>query len=230
LAYWLYRDSGDGPRVPSSLSDLLRGMAELAVDPRLIVVSVVSMILVSVQLAMIGFIAVTAIKDAGVSATTAALAYSCAFGAATVSRLFWGWYSDRYMRGERIVILGIMCGLAGFACLGIAALRPSLAMFVVPAAIFVGFSGAGWNGIMAASLAEIGGAERAGSALGITLTVTFLQSAIIPVIFGALADRTSLEVAWVATAVLAFSGVLPVLWLRRHQRDLPSTDSAPEGA
>jgi MFS family permease len=84
--------------------------------------------------------------------------------------------------------------------------------------LFIGFCGAGWNGVMAAALAEIGGADRAGSALGLTLTAIFGTSAVGPLVFGMIADRTSLDTAWAVSALIAGLGVLPVLWLRSHER------------
>lgn len=91
--------------------------------------------------------------------------------------------------------------------------------------MLLGLGAAGWNGIQVAALGEIGGTERAGSALGIALTVVFTASAIAPLAFGALADRTSLDTAWYAWTGLALCGILPVLWLRRvsgrlHFRDV----------
>ena len=81
-------------------------MQRLARDPRLIAVTLTCMALVSVQLAMNGFLTVTAVQVIGVTPTLAATAFACAFVAATVARLFWGWYSDRYMRESRVVLLG----------------------------------------------------------------------------------------------------------------------------
>ena len=37
-------------------------------------------------------------------------------------------------------------------------------------------------------------------------------------IFGMIADRTSLDTAWAVSAVIAGLGVLPVLWLRSYER------------
>lgn len=221
IAFAFYRDAQTETE-PTSLRELVRGMRALTHDARLWAVALVSMVLVSVQGAMIGFLAVTAIGVVGVSTSVASAAYASAFGAATVARLFWGWYSDRYLRGERLALLGAMSVLAGIAALGIAALRPALAGLMIPAAMFLGFSGAGWNGVMAAALAEIGGPARAGSALGLVLTAIFAASGTAPVIFGALADRTSLDTAWIATAMLAFCGIIPVLWLRARQPNLPA--------
>jgi MFS family permease len=97
-------------------------------------------------------------------------------------------------------------------------LRPSVALLLIPAALFIGFCGAGWNGVMAAALAEIGGADRAGSALGLTLTAIFAASAVGPLVFGTIADHTSLDTAWTVNAAIGMLGVLPVLWLRAHER------------
>ena len=72
------------------------------------------------------------------------------------------------------------------------------------------------------ALAEIGGTERAGSALGITMTAIFAMSAVGPYVFGAIADATSLDVAWLSTAALCVVGIAPALWLRSHLRALSS--------
>ena len=71
---------------------------------------------------------------------------------------------------------------------------------------------------MAAALAEIGGPDRAGSAIGITLTALFAASAVGPLAFGAIADRAGLDTAWAVNAAIGAFGVLPVLWLRARER------------
>jgi hypothetical protein len=42
------------------------------------------------------------------------------------------------------------------------------------------------------------------------------MSAAGPLLFGTIADRTSLDAAWVVSAAIAALGVLPVWWLRSH--------------
>jgi MFS family permease len=218
LACIAYREApGDRPP-PSRFREVVAGMRRLARDPRLIAVTLTCMTLVVAQLAMNGFLTVTAVQVIGVTPALAATAFACAFGAATVARLFWGWYSDRFMRENRIALLAVLCGLSACASLSFALLRPSSALFLIPAALFIGFCGAGWNGVMAAALAEIGGADRAGSALGLTLTAIFGASAVGPLIFGTIADHTSLDTAWTVNAAIGAFGVFPVLWLRSHER------------
>jgi MFS family permease len=118
--------------------------------------------------------------------------------------------------------------LAALATAALSALHAGGVVPLFAAAIVLGFSGAGWNGLMAAALAEVGGTERAASALGLALTAIFLTSAIAPTAFGATADHSSLRVAWLVASALALAGVVPVLWLRAHLRkpDRRSTSRA----
>ena len=217
----VYREAPIDRPPPTTFRQLMGGMHRLARDPRLIVVTLTCMTLVIVQLALNGFLIVTAIQVLHVSQALAQTAFSCAFIAATVARLFWGWYSDKYVREGRITLLGIMSALGAATSLGIAFLQPASAALLIPASLALGFFGAGWNGVMAAALAEIGGADRAGSAIGLTLTAIFAASALGPLAFGAIADHSSLAAAWIVNAAVGVLGVLPVLWLRAHERRPP---------
>ena len=216
IAFLGYREARDGRAPTATLASVARGMRTLARDPRLIGVTLTCMILVSIQLAMNAFVTVTGVAIVGTSPAVAALAFACAQGAAAAGRLAWGYISDRVLEGERLVPFAIICVLAALATAALASLRPGAVVPLFAAAIVLGFSGAGWNGLMAAALAEVGGTERAASALGLALTAIFGASALAPTFFGALADHTSLRIAWYAMSALALVGVAPVLWLRAH--------------
>jgi MFS family permease len=218
IACIFYREADVERGAPARFADLLAGMGRLARDPRMIATTLTCMVLVNGQLALNGFLTVTAVQVIGVTPARAGTAFAGAFVAATVARLFWGWYSDRFMPGSRIALLAAMCALSAAASLSFAFLRPRDAALLVPAAAFIGFSAAGWNGVMAAVLAEIGGADRAGSAIGLTLTAVFATSSIGPLVFGAIADHTSLDTAWMVNAAIGMLGILPVLWLRMRER------------
>jgi MFS family permease len=213
-----YREAAGDRPPPSRFRDVLAGMRRLARDPRLIAVTLTCMALVIGQLALNGFLTLTAVRVIGVTPAVAATAFACAFIAAIVARLFWGWYSDRFMRENRVVLLAILSALSAIASLSFALLRPQVAVLLIPSALLLGFFAAGWNGVMAAAMAEIGGADRAGSALGLTLTAIFAASAAGPLAFGAIADHTSLDTAWMVNAGIGVLGILPVLWLRSHER------------
>jgi len=213
IVYASYRESGAERPAPGRKRDVLRGMAALALDPRLIAVTIPCMLLVNVQLALNGFLTITAIQTLHVTPAIASLTFAGAFATATFARLFWGWFTDRVMR-DRIALLGVLCIFASASTLAVAFLRPASVVWLVPVALVLGFTGAGWNGVMAAALAEIGGANRAGSALGLTLTGIFAASAVGPLVFGSIADHRSLAAAWIATSVVTLVGVVPPIWLR----------------
>lgn len=113
VAASVYREPpSERPRAQQSLADIVRGMPALARDPRLITVTATACILVSTQQAMNGFLTLKNVQVVGLRPELAAIAFASAHAAATVGRIFWGWFSDRVLGGERIVLLGALSLLA----------------------------------------------------------------------------------------------------------------------
>jgi len=219
----IYREPGfERPRKTQRFADIMRELPVLARDPRLLTVAGTAIMLVSLQQAMNGFLTVTNVTVVGLSPTRAAVAFACAQGGATFGRLFWGWVSDRFLGGERIGLLGALSVLGALSAFAVARQGPTTQAWAIPVAIFLGIGAAGWNGVQVAALGEIGGPARAGSVLGIALTVIFGASAIAPVAFGAVADHTSLPTAWTVFATLALFGVIPPVLLKRRRPPIPA--------
>jgi MFS family permease len=191
-------------------------MAVLIRDPRLIAVTLTCMLLSASQFVMAAFLTITATNVVRTSVHVAGFALAAAFGAAICGRLGWGVLSDRAFGGDRLVPLAVICVLGGVAAALLAFLTPGAVLLLFLASALLGLTAAGWNGLMAAALSEVGGTERAASALGLGLTGIFAASAVAPWLFGFAADRTSLNWAWAGVAVLSFFATAPVLWLRAH--------------
>lgn len=217
-AYFWYPGRGGVEGGGDSVGALLRGMRVLARDRRLLGVALTCMALVSIQQAINAFLTVTAVTAIGTSAALGALALAFAQGAAVGGRLWWGFASDRFFAGDRMLPFALIAGISAVACATLALLGQGAVVGLFVCAIVLGGTGIGWNGLMAAALAEIGGPERAASALGLALTAVFTASACAPVAFGALADHFSLREAWFAIAALALAGMGPALWLRARVR------------
>jgi MFS family permease len=216
-AYALYRESPDEQAGgDASFGSILRGMLILARDPRLIAVTLTCMALSATQFIVGAFLTITAVEVVRAPAGVAELALAVVFTFAICGRLGWGFVSDRYWGGDRLIPLGIICGLSGVAA-GILALISADAIGpLVIASALMGLSAAGWNGLMAAALSEIGGPARAASALELGLTGIFAASALAPWLFGLLADSWSLRFAWGWVVLLCGIGLAPVLWLRAY--------------
>ena len=79
-------------------------------------------------------------------------------------------------------------------------------------------AGAGWNGIFSTALAEIGGPERAGSAIGVGLTGLFIAGTASPPLFGSIADAQGFSAAWTALGFFALIGLIPAVFAQRALR------------
>ena len=213
VAYALYREARDDT-VRATFADLARGMRALMRDSRLIGVTLTCMLLAANQFIVNAFLTITAVNVVGTSIHVAGFALAAAFIGAIVGRLGWGLVSDRYFRGDRLIPLAVICVLAGIAAGMLAFLTAGALLPLFFASVLLGLTASGWNGLMAAALSEIGGTERAASALGLGLTAIFAASAIAPSAFGLVVDRSSLGGAWAGVAVLSFVATTPVLWLR----------------
>jgi sugar phosphate permease len=214
VAYVSYPGSPGGDRTPQSIGMLLRGMRALAGDRQLLGVTVTCMTLVSIQQALNAFLTVTAVTVVGTSAALAALALALVQAAAAAGRLWWGFASDRFFKGDRMLPFALICAISAVACAALAFLQRGSVAPLLVVAVVLGLTGVGWNGLMAAALAEIGGADRAASAMGLALTVVFSASAAAPVAFGTIADRFALRESWLVVAAVALLGMAPALWLR----------------
>ncbi len=214
-AFALYREQPrDGETVPATFLSVARGMKTLLRDPRLICVTLTCMLLAANQFVMNAFLTITAVNAVRASVHIAGLALASSFAAAIGGRLGWGFVSDRYFGGDRLVPLVLICVLAGIGSGMLALLVPGAVVPLFLASTLLGLTASGWNGLMAAALSEVGGSERAASALGLGLTGIFAASAVGPSAFGLAVDQTSLHWAWTGMAAFSFIAAAPVLWLR----------------
>jgi hypothetical protein len=65
-------------------------------------------------------------------------------------------------------------------------------------------------------MAEIGGEEHSGSALGVGLTWTLLAAFVTPTLFGALVETHGFPYAWRALAIFQLAGIVPALLASRR--------------
>ncbi|MFN2461944.1 MAG: MFS transporter [Candidatus Velthaea sp.] len=188
---------------------LVRDMWRIARDPRTMLFTLACMVLVSAQTIMNAFFAVTAVSEARVSAAVAASAFAFAQLCAVGGRIAWGRLSDGVFRGDRALPLAAIAAIVAVDAFALAHVRAGGGAWLFALGGVLGFSAAGWNGVFSTAMAEIGGAELAGSILGLGLTFVFLASAMAPPAFGAIADHAGLAAAWTALALLAALGVIP---------------------
>lgn len=216
IASRLYREPAEleGERV--SARTIFKDMIEIARDSRLILLTLASMALICGQLGLMGFFTVTLVHRAGYPLSLALALFTLSQIAAICGRLSWGWASDRIFNGSRTLPLATNCALVALLALVFASVGLGTPPWVAALLAFgLGFTAEGWLGVSVIGLAEIGGEEHAGSALGVGLTWILAAAFATPCLFGALAQVQGYEVAWRSLALLVAAGVIPALLASR---------------
>lgn len=158
--------------------------------------------------------------DYGLTETLAGLGFGVVQLGSVIGRPGWGFLCDRFLKGRRshgIFLILVLFSLLAFLVVLYSYLNPSLSLLFL-LALFIGFSGRGWQGLFFTSVAEVGG-ERTGVVVG--MCMLFVQGGLLtgPPLFGYLADITgSYEASWLTLGFLmALVAIGQLLFLRREK-------------
>lgn len=212
LASMLYRQPRELAGEPVSLRAMFAEMLQIARDPQLILISLSSMTLVCAQMVLLGFLTLTFVHQTSLGLAAAVGAFTVSQVAAIAGRLAWGWSSDKIFGGSRalpLAVAGVVSAAAAFAAALLNAQTPGWGIFVLSA--ILGFAAEGWFGVAVIAIAEVGGEEHSGSALGVALTAVFFAAFAAPTVFGALVQARGYAFAWQSTALLVVAGIVPAL-------------------
>lgn len=218
----LYRDPARPTAKAVARPSIRAGLEAVLRNRNLWQLSLVSVLYVSVQLALTSYLALflkegvlsEAIpeENARIIAAGGYLAV-CQFGGA-LGRVFWGAVSDRLFGGRRMAVLTIT-GIITFVCAGLTSLMgPGMPLWLVPPLVFVfGTSAVGWNGLYHVAMAETAGQKYAGTGVGLSMTLNQIGTLGGPPLFGFVVDTTgSYQVAWqFMAAIVAVGTVMSVL-------------------
>jgi MFS family permease len=211
-ASMLYREPEQlrGERI--SLRAMLADMLRISSDARLILLTLTSMTLVAAQMTMFAFLALTLTNEAGYAISIAVFVFTVSQAAAVAGRIIWGWISDNIFHGSRSLPLAVVCVIGSACVFCVSLFSTHTAVWEACAlAALLGFSVEGWFGVAVIGIAEIGGEEHSGSALGVALTFIFFSAFVAPTLFGAIAQAFGYSFAWRGLAVLVLLGVVPAL-------------------
>ena len=201
------------PGTPAKAADTQR--AAPIRDPALWRLSTASGLIQWSQVAMNSFLAVILVERQGVSLGTAAALFATVQLFSGLIRVFAGWLSDR--SGRRVPHLTRLAVALSLSLL-IAAIAQGIAstfsIILLVIATILSFS---WNGLAFASVAEMAGRARAGSALG--LHATLMRAMTIPtaMLFGWVAATAGWGPALAILALFPAAGALLVLPLTAEE-------------
>ncbi|HEV3092635.1 MAG TPA: MFS transporter [Candidatus Cybelea sp.] len=216
VASRLYREPKElaGERI--AVRAMLAEMVEIARESRLILLTLASMVLICGQFALMGFLTLTLVHRVGYPLEVALAIFTLSQVAAIWGRLSWGWASDHLFGASRALPLATNCLLVAVVALAFSSLRLGTPVWLAALlAAALGFTAEGWLGVSVIGFAEIGGEQRAGSALGVGLTWTLLAAFITPALFGAIVQTHGYDFAWKSLAALQAIGIIPALLASR---------------
>lgn len=205
----LYKEPPQLYGKPVRAGVLLKDMLHIGREPRLILITLTCIVLFVAQVALMAFFPWTLVNEVHVSAGFAALVFVISQFAAAAGRLAWGWASDRIFHGGRVMPLVITCVLCALSALAVAHVRGMPLPALAGVAVLLGFAAEGWFGVGIVAMAEVGGEEHAGSALGFGLTWVMATAVVTPALFQWIMETAGIPAAWHVLALLSLAGVIP---------------------
>ena len=181
-------------------------------DRRLWQLAAGSTLLVSVQIALTGFVVLFLHEERGLSPGAAGAVLAVINVAGAVLRIGLGRLSDRI--GSRLRPLRTLSVALAAAMALAAILTEAPDPVLITSLVAAGALAVGWNGLSFTATAELAGRERSGAALGFQQTALGLGSMVAPLGFAAVVGATSWTVGFGVLALLplgAFATFGPLL-------------------
>lgn len=229
LTALFYRDSGRPEPSEGSVRPLTAGMGKLLRSRKLWMVSLVAVLFVTGQLALITYLAlymkevvlVSVIPDENTRIVAAGGFLALCQMGGVFGRVFWGFVSDRFFGGRRMVVLALVGLIAASMSVALAFLAEGLPLgWLALLVVVYGASAIGWNGVYHVLVAETAGREFAGTGVGLSMTLNQFGTVGGPPLFGLVVDLSgSYHSAWLLMAGLTLAGtVLAVANIREEKR------------
>jgi nitrate/nitrite transporter NarK len=218
LCFLFYREP---PASGSTNSAPMRQVSfgQVARQRELWLISLYGIAMIAAQFTFSLYIVVFAHERLGFSTIASGALLAMSQGVAIVSRIAWGILSDRAFGSDRKAPLAIIAAIAGLGSIGLSFVDVGAPLWVVLCgAACLGSSALGWQGVYVTAVSEVAGQQAAGTALGLSLTVSQLGQLFAPPLFGLLADTTgSYRVSWLALGVFVLLASLPIHAVRRSR-------------
>lgn len=134
-------------------------------------------------------------------------------------RIGWGVVSDRLFRGDRHKPLIILASIAFASTLGLAFSTsgvPLWVLYIISA--LLGLTFMGWNALLMTLVAEIAGAELAGSVMGVMVTIAWMGIVAGPPVFGFVADTFGYVWSWLMLAVFGAVNIICFTWINLRNK------------
>ncbi len=175
-----------------------KGLLIVMTNRNILLFSLVDCVWSSIQMSVSTYL-VLYLKEALLYSVVLAGGYlAVAQMSAGVGRVAWGAISDLMFHSRRKIVLLLIGVITTITTLSMGALStntPGWLLFAVIA--LMGVSVLGRHGVLITFVAELAGKELAGTAMGVSITITYIGIIVGPPVFGHIVDKTqSYVLAW----------------------------------
>lgn len=204
----LRRAPGDPPPPQQAV---LKALGSVLRDRPLVTTASVSMILVLTQYILLAYL-ILYLTSEGFSRLVASTGLLIVQLGAVTGRIVWGRISDRAFNGARkpVVARIVLLATAMVGSLSITSGQwPLWAVYLQ--LLIVGGTAVSWNGLVVTLMAELGGTQRAGAAIGLNSASVYFGALISAPLFGAIVDSThSYRFAFLGLAAATLCALIPL--------------------
>lgn len=219
-------DAARDPEHAVSLTGALASLRLFRDDARLRALTLASMAYGCSQFCFSAFFVVFQVEALGIGLVDAGINLSMAQAAGAAGRVLWGVVADQWQPWRVLVAIGLATAAAGFVLAFANGEWPG--PLVTAAAMAMGATAIGWNGVLLSETAREAG-KRTAQATGMLATLFAMAMVVAPSVFSALVSITGSYVSgFLACAALAAAGAV-VLAVAPPPAP-PGSDTAPKPA
>ncbi len=221
LCFLLYRDFPQNP-VPQKAKDRADGgLMQVLTNRNIILLSLADCVWSSIQMSVSTYF-VLYLKESLLFPVVLAGGYlAAAQMSAGIGRVFWGVVSDYLFQGRRKIVFAIIGAIATATTSGMIFLTketPGWAVFA--AAALIGVSVLGRHGVLIAFISESAGKASAGTAIGVSITISYIGIILGPPLFGYIVDSTrSYAAAWLGFGIASAFATALLFAIREKQHE-----------
>jgi MFS family permease len=141
--------------------------------PGLLQLSAAGALFAAMQLSLSSFTVTMLVEEFAWSAVAAGSAAALVQATGAAARVLWALLADRWRSGRAVLVLTGLGAAAAALLVPLAQSQAWPAIMTLLLLCALGSCALGWNGVMVAEAARLGGPDRAGEAVGIVLAATF---------------------------------------------------------
>ncbi len=198
LCYLYYREFPGTGTLPDRERSADKGLVKVATNRNIILFSLVDCIWSGIQMSVSTYLVLYLNEALRYTVVVAGGYLAIAQVSAGIGRVAWGVISDLLFNSRRKIVLLIIGIITTFTTLSMGVLSINTPTWLLVTIVtLLGLSVLGRHGLLITFVAELAGKELAGTAMGVSITITYVGVIIGPPLFGQIADTTqSYTLSW----------------------------------